>query len=360
MKVWKKWLYLILLLLCGVVYLGGVDHWKVYAKPLGQFMVYCRELLQDPEGTLPREPIGPGAQQNPGGLRGGETASGQPGNIQGGETAPGQPGIVQGGKEVPGQPGIVQGGEEAPGQPGITQGGTGLPEDRTAVPADGEKAPGENPAGETMDMPEAAEKEPGYLTVEDDYFADALFIGDSRTVGMCEYGGLEEISTFYASSGLTIYKLLDAQIVKVPGQKKTITVEEALRENTFAKVYLMIGINEMGTGTLETYIEKYAEIVAFLREQQPDAVIYIQGIMKVSTERSAKGDYITNEGIEARNAELAKLADNEKIFYLDVNPLLCDESGGMVASYTFDGVHLKAKYIQIWKEFLKTHAIAVE
>lgn len=330
MRFWKKWFFLILLTLCGVIYLGGVDHWKVYAKPLGQFMVYCGELLQGIGETRPGEPVGPETQQNPEGLQGGETA--------------------------PGQPEIVQGGETAPGQQEIAQGGTDLPEDQTAAPADGEEVPGENPAGEGMGMPE----EPVYLTVEDDYFADAVFIGDSRTVGMFEYGGLEEISTFYASSGLTIYKLLDAEIVKVPGQKKKITIEEALRENTFAKVYLMIGINEMGTGTLETFTERYAEVVAYLRELQPDAVIYVQGIMKVSTERSSKGDYITNEGIEARNTELAKLADNEKIFYLDVNPLLCDETGGMVASYTFDGVHLKAKYIQIWKEFLKTHAVAVE
>lgn len=27
-----------------------------------------------------------------------------------------------------------------------------------------------------------------YRTVDDDYFADAVFIGDSRTVGMFEYG----------------------------------------------------------------------------------------------------------------------------------------------------------------------------
>lgn len=330
MRFWKKWFYLILLTLCGVIYLGGVDHWKVYAKPIGHFMVYCGELLQGIGETRPGEPVGPETQQNPEGLQGGETA--------------------------PGQPEIVQGGETAPGQPEIAQDGTDLPEDQTAAHADGEEVPGENPAGEGMGLP----GEPVYLTVEDDYFADAVFIGDSRTVGMYEYGGLEEISTFYASSGLTIYKLLDAEIVKVPGQKKKITIEEALRENTFAKVYLMIGINEMGTGTVETFTGKYAEVVACLQELQPDAVIYIQGIMKVSTERSSKGDYITNEGIEARNAELAKLADNEKIFYLDVNPLLCDETGGMVASYTFDGVHLKAKYIQIWKEFLKTHAIAVD
>lgn len=347
MKIWKKWCYLILLTLCGVVYLGGVDHWKVYAKPLGQFMVYCRELLQGMGEVLPGEPIGPEVQQR---LEG----------SQGGEPAPGQPEIIQGGEPAPGQSEIVQGGEPAPGQPEIAQGGTDLPEDQTGAPADGEEVPGANPAGEGMNLPGETQDEPVYLTVEDDYFGDAVFIGDSRTVGMCEYGGLEEISTFYASSGLTIYKLFDAEIVNVPGQKKKITIEEALRENTFAKVYLMIGINEMGTGTLETFTERYAEVVACLQELQPDAVIYIQGIMKVSTERSSKGDYITNEGIEARNAELAKLADNGKIFYLDVNPLLCDETGGMVASYTFDGVHLKAKYIQIWKEFLKTHAIAAE
>ena len=95
-----------------------------------------------------------------------------------------------------------------------------------------------------------------------------------------------------------------------------------------------------------------------LRELQPDAVIYLQAIMKVTAERSAQGDYITNEGIAARNEGIAGIADNEKIFFLDVNPLVCDETGGMVPDYTFDGVHLKAKYIQIWKDFLKTHAIS--
>ena len=44
--------------------------------------------------------------------------------------------------------------------------------------------------------------------------------------------------------------------------------------------------------------------------------------MKVTTERSNKGDYITNEGIDARNAEIAKLANNVNIFYLDVTLLL--------------------------------------
>lgn len=224
--------------------------------------------------------------------------------------------------------------------------------------ADGQEATEEEQDGTqekivTCRNPEEVE----YLSVEDDYFADAVFIGDSRTVGLYEYAGLEEISTFYASTGLTIYKLFDAPVVEVAGQKQKKTVEEALSENTFSKIYLMIGINEMGTGTVDSFMAAYAQAVEHLQELQPDATIYLQGIMKVTTERSEKGDYITNEGIEERNDRIAELADYVNIYYLDVNPLICDETGGMEASYTYDGVHLKAQYIPIWKDYLKSHAV---
>ena len=196
-----------------------------------------------------------------------------------------------------------------------------------------------------------------YTSVGEDYFDDALFIGDSRTVGLMEYAGLEEHAAFYASTGLTVYKLFDAQVVPVEGSKENISIEEALAEKQFSKIYLMIGINEMGTGTVESFLAEYEKAIAHLQELQPDAIIYVQAIMRVSTERSAKGDYIHNEGIDERNEGLSLLADNQKIFYLDVNPLISDEDGGLIQDYTFDGVHLRAKYIVIWKEFLMDHAV---
>lgn len=206
-------------------------------------------------------------------------------------------------------------------------------------------------------QPEVAPQGPVFQTVEEDYFADAVFIGDSRTVGMYEYSSLRDVSTFYASTGLSVHKLFTTKIVEVPGQRRKITVEQALTENQFAKVYLMIGINEMGTGTPESFLEKYAECVDKIRELQPDAIIYLQGIMQVTTGRSAQGDYITNEGIAVRNEGIKALADDETIFYLEVNEAVCDDSGGMVSEYTHDGVHLKAQYIDLWKEYLKNHAV---
>ena len=307
----RKLSFPISLLLMGVLFFTWTDNWQVYTDPLRE--LYTRGV------------------QLAGGARMGHTSE------------PGQQDGTVSGDTVP------EGTEDPTGE--------------SQTPAAGETSADTQTETMTTEEPQPIEpseelpKEVVYHTVDDSYFDDAVFIGDSRTVGMYEYGGLEETSTFYASTGLTIYKMFDSKIVAVPGQKKKITVEEALSEKQFAKIYLMIGINEMGTGTVESFMKAYGEAVQHLQQLQPDAVIYLQAIMKVTTERSGQGDYITNEGIEARNEEIAKLADDEKIYYLDVNPLICDETGGMVASYTYDGVHLKARYIPIWLDFLKEHAV---
>lgn len=242
---------------------------------------------------------------------------------------------------------------------------TGMSETEPASEADDETVPeagdkNENGTGTSGEVTWRNPEDVVYETATDDYFSDAVFIGDSRTVGLYEYGGLEDISTFYASTGLTVYKMFDANIIDIPGQKEKANIEQMLSEKNFSKIYLMIGINEMGTGTVDTFIAKYSECLEHLRELQPDAIIYIQAIMKVTAERSEQGDYITNEGIDERNERLKGLADNVNIYYLDVNPLVCDETGGMISSYTSDGVHLKAKYIEIWKQFLMEHAVAAQ
>lgn len=319
----------------GLIYMSAVDDWQVYAKPLEQVRTWYEGMKQD--------------------FR-------QADNVRA-EDAP----LLT---DVSGAEDMTVSEAEGMAVPGTE--GMALNTDGTALTAE-VPSNEENEAGaEVTDLPvsgaelageegvtEPPEPDGGavYHTVEDDYFADAVFIGDSRTVGMYEYGGLEETADFYASTGLTIYKMFNSEIVAVEGQRKKISVEQALSQNSYAKIYLMIGINEMGTGTVESFVEAYKEAVDHLLELQPDAILYIQGIIKVTTERSEQGDYINNEGIEARNEALSQLADNERIFYLDVNPEICDDTGGMEASYTFDGVHLKAQYIDIWKTYLKEHAI---
>ena len=191
-----------------------------------------------------------------------------------------------------------------------------------------------------------------YHTVDDSYFDDAVFIGDSRTVGMYEYGGLEETSTFYASTGLTVYKMFDSAIVSVPGQKKKITVEEALSEKQFAKIYLMIGINEMGTGTVESFMKAYGEAVQHLQELQPDAVIYLLQIYGVSKEKSDAVHYLKPDHLDQINQDIRELCDGEQVRCLDPRPLYEDKNGYLLPDYSGDGVHPYGKYDALLAQWL--------
>lgn len=44
------------------------------------------------------------------------------------------------------------------------------------------------------------------------------------------------------------------------------TVEEVLAAKNYGKIYIMMGINELGRGTTEDFMQKYTEVVDTLHE----------------------------------------------------------------------------------------------
>ncbi len=196
--------------------------------------------------------------------------------------------------------------------------------------------------------------------VEEEYFEDALFIGDSRTQGLFEYGGFSENVTFYSKTSLTVYDLFKKEKAFIKEDGKNITLKEALTTHSFKKIYLMVGINELGTGTAESFFEEYARVVYQIQSLQPDAILFVQGIMHVGEKKNASDKLFNNTNIEIRNVEIATLADNQNIFYLDVNEVLCDENGNLFDGWSNDQVHLKAKYYAVWKDFLMAHGAVEE
>jgi len=194
-----------------------------------------------------------------------------------------------------------------------------------------------------------------FTTADDDYFNGACFIGDSRTVGISQYAGIEN-ATFLCKNSLSIY---DYDKEKITYNGKKTSVREVLTETQFLKIYIMVGINECGTGTPESFFNRYKDVVTDIRRLQPDALIFIQGNLLVTELKSEEDDNITNENIAARNQLIATLANQKDIFYIDINESSLCEGGSLVSDYTWDQVHIRAQYYPIWKEFLLKHAIIV-
>ena len=175
-----KYSFLGCLLLAGIVFFTWTDNWQGYTEPLQG--TYTKGVLLAEQLVEGKWPGIFGEQSDATGSVSGNV----PGeNVQTGDT-------VSDGNQTDQTMGTVQSpamGEEAT-MPETT--GTETQDPAATVPV------------------EEIPQEVVYHTVDDSYFDDAVFIGDSRTVGMYEYGGLEETSTFYASTGLTVYKMFDS------------------------------------------------------------------------------------------------------------------------------------------------------
>lgn len=193
-----------------------------------------------------------------------------------------------------------------------------------------------------------------FTEVAADYLDDALFIGDSRVEGVKLYSGWDNL-TYYAEGGLTVYNIFQREIVQEGNQ--TITIEEALQNHSSGKIYLEIGINEMGTGTVDSFMKQYQSVVDHLRELQPDAILFLCGIMVVTEARSETDSIFNNPNINERNERIAALADQKDIFYLDFNEVVMDENGNLNIDYTWDAVHLLGKYDSLWLDYFCSHGI---
>lgn len=197
-----------------------------------------------------------------------------------------------------------------------------------------------------------------YTKVGEDYFEDAAFLGDSRTMGISDYAGLS--ADFYCENGMTIYKLLGEKGVTWQKTGEKVNMNEVLQQKKYGKIYIMLGMNELGYGDTEYFREHYEAVLAQIREWQPQAVIFLMANLHVSQEKNNLETEFNNININAKNAAVASLADGIDVFYLDSNPYFTDENGLLKSELTFDGVHLYADNYAEWKNFLMEHGVVRE
>lgn len=194
-----------------------------------------------------------------------------------------------------------------------------------------------------------------FTTVDESYFSDALFIGDSRMQGFGMWSGLP--ATFYTASGFQLYKYETTKVVQTEEGK--VPIFEALPYDAFTKIYIKVGLNEMGWGSEAQFENLYAEFIARLREMEPRAVIYIHGLLPVTAAKSAEGDSHNNTNIAQRNAALAEFAITQNAYFVNAGEAVAGVDGALPAEMTSDGIHMKSQYMPIWKQYIMEHAVVV-
>ena len=192
-----------------------------------------------------------------------------------------------------------------------------------------------------------------YQEVDNSYFDDALFIGDSRVAGLAMNSGTN--ATFYAVTSFQLYKYKTFKVVQTPNGK--VPIFDAMPYDRFTKIYIKVGLNELGTVTDEPFINAYTSLINDLRAMQPRAIIYIQAILPVTAVKSQTDRVHCNENITKRNENLKSFAELMKCYYVDVGPYFADETGALRAETTADGIHMYGKYMPQWIDALREQAV---
>ncbi len=181
-------------------------------------------------------------------------------------------------------------------------------------------------------------------------FNDTLFVGDSRTVGIREYSGLKG-ADFFCSVGMNVFDVT-GESLSVDGVGN-VTLSQLLSKKQYSKVYIMLGINEVGYPH-SSVVDKYSKVLDLIKEKQPNASIIIEANLHVSKSRSDSDKVVNNASINDLNTKLSALADGSKVFYIDANTIFDDASGSLSSDMTSDGTHLYAKYYPTWVEWIST------
>ena len=193
--------------------------------------------------------------------------------------------------------------------------------------------------------------------VDDSYFSDAVFVGDSRTEGLRMYSGISPSPKFFSGVGLTVTNVFSDQIVQLNGQ--WLTVADALRQADYNKVYIMLGMNELGWVYESVYAQDYGRIIDVIRETHPDATISVQSIIPVSKWKDTTDpDRIyTNANVVRLQKVLCEMCEEKNVHYVNVAEVMQDENGYLFSEATEDGMHLTQEYCKIWAEYLRTHTV---
>ncbi len=185
--------------------------------------------------------------------------------------------------------------------------------------------------------------------VDDSYFSDAVFLGDSLTMGFQYYSGIAD-TTYLCRTSMSVGGVFNVE------EDGTSLVQKVKAANP-GKIYVMLGINEfIDMSNKQNIMDKFSVLIDALKQDNPQSYIYIQSILPFSRENSGT-DNVKNNTIYDFNETLKLMAEEKNVFYIDVYKAIADAEGYLPEHLTNDGTHLLEEGCKLWAEYLRKHAV---
>lgn len=204
---------------------------------------------------------------------------------------------------------------------------------------------------EVIDSP-AVVKEQG-TPVDDSFFANSVFIGDSRMMGFRNTSGITQ-GTFLTSVGLSTGAMSDQVIASSEGN---ISVYQGLSGRQYDKIYLMLGTNDLGYYPWDNFKPSFSNIIQQFHKLQPNATIYVCSVIYLDESKTTT-DYNNNDNVRKVNGyQLEVCEELDYCYYLNLNEIFSNGYGSLIEGASSDGIHLYDDYCKQMLTYMKNHYI---
>lgn len=186
---------------------------------------------------------------------------------------------------------------------------------------------------------------------DDSFFANSAILGNSLVEGLRLYSDLKSIHYFSATSVSVVSATRTKNVQLRNGSYGTLV--QSLCQDQYDKIYIELGINEIG-GNVNTFIANYGSMIDTIRAGQPEADIYILSLLPVTRNKSNSSTSFNMTRVNMYNQALYNLAAEKQCYYMDVCSAFQGNDGYLPSSWSWDGVHLYAKYYSVWENCIRT------
>lgn len=208
------------------------------------------------------------------------------------------------------------------------------------------------------------------FTLQDSYFDDAVFVGDSISLKLKNYVAKQRRRSpdFFGSAAFLTVGGLGSGNVQLPispgslhpsynGEK--MMLEDSVAATGAKKMYIMFGMNDIVPYGVEGAIENLETLIDKILEKSPDLTVAVESVTPILTDKQQRN--LNNTSITEYNELLQELCARRGFEYLDIASQLMDGDGGLVYAYCGDapglGMHLSDAGCVPWIDYLRTHPI---
>lgn len=194
------------------------------------------------------------------------------------------------------------------------------------------------------------------------FFSESVFLGDSVTKGLSIYcmknkdvlpGARFLCEASYAVRH-AIGEVGGQYVVSITYQGEKMRPEDALAAMGAKRVFIMLGLNDIGLGVNWTF-KNYGTLIQNIRSKCPDIEIYIQSGTPIWIPNERDG--LTNANMDRFNALLEQYCQENGYHFVNVASVLKNVQGGLKGEYCSDRyVHLNNAGTEAWIAYLKEFA----